>query len=257
MALSSEPSIAMEESLLDLYENASSQTHIRPFVGEAFLSPTSQYLRVMAIGINAYVSPEDWDSIDPNWFYNWAKDGDDGFYEQVHHDAGTLANALCEKSEHYRKYAYIAPDSLYVTNAVKEYLPEESGKSSDDVSQSHFEKGAEVWERELDILADHNTLPHLVIVFGSQVWPHACDSLRVEEGKIEYQNFSIEEYNHTSGPCLHYANRIEASVGEGSQTILLTRCHHPSAYKRKVTPGWLLDQSDFCQLAGIEEVDAP
>lgn len=248
---------AMEESLLSLYENGSDQTHIRPFVGESFRSPTSKFLRVMAIGINAYLSPEDWSSIDPDWFYNWAKNGNDGFYEQAHLDAKTLASALCEGSEYFEEYEYVEPDSLYVTNAIKEYLPEEIGKSSDDVPQSYFEKGAEIWERELDILAKHNALPHLVIVFGSQVWPHACDSLRVNEGKIDYQNFSIGEYNHTNGPCLHFANRIDVSVGGDSQTILLTRCHHPSAYKREATPEWLLNQSDFCQLAGIEDGDAP
>jgi hypothetical protein len=248
-----EPSNAMEESLLDLYRNAGDQTHLRPFIGEAFLSPTSEHFRVMVIGINAYVSPEDWDSADPNWFYKWAKNGDDGFYEQAHRDAKALADALCERSEYYGEYKYIAPDSLYVTNTVKEYLPEETGKSSDNVPQSYFEEGAEVWERELDILADQNALPHLVIVFGSQVWPYACDSMRVEEGKIEYQNFSVEEYNHTSGPCLHFANRIEVSLDENTQTILLTRCYHPSAHERKVTPEWLLNQSDFRQLAGIED----
>lgn len=247
----------MEESLLDLYENGSDQTHIRPFVGNVFQSPTSKFLRVMAVGINAYVSLEDWSSTDPDWFYNWAKNGDDGFYEQAHLDTKTLANALCRGSEYFGEYEYLEPDSLYATNAVKEYLPEEIGKNSSDVPKSYFEKGAEIWERELDILAKHNALPHLVIVFGSQIWPHACDSLRVEEGKIEYQNFSIGEYNHTTGPCLHFANRIEVSVGGDSQTIILARCHHPSAYPREVTPDWLLNQSDFCQLAGIEDGDAP
>jgi hypothetical protein len=44
--------------------------HIWPFMGRAFLQPGPHDLRVMTVGINAYVSPPDWreEGIDPARF---------------------------------------------------------------------------------------------------------------------------------------------------------------------------------------------
>lgn len=59
--------------------------------------------------------------------------------------------------------------SLYATNTLKVYTEEEF-KNSDSIPQAEIERFANTWRAELDLMAHHGCLPHLIIVFGERIW---------------------------------------------------------------------------------------
>lgn len=55
------------EAIRDIYRVH--PDHIFPFIGGRYLDPDPAHLRVLALGINAYV--QDGQRPNPNWFASW------------------------------------------------------------------------------------------------------------------------------------------------------------------------------------------
>ena len=126
----------LETEILRLYDAFENPIH--PFIGQAFEGANRGALRVMTIGINAYLSPKDWPNQQPTWFSSWFKEGRHPFDRGVAEGAGTIANSLTANSTLYSALAFRGTDSIFHTNAVKSYLPESSGKTSDQISPRDY-----------------------------------------------------------------------------------------------------------------------
>ncbi len=145
---------------------------ILPFIGDTFASGEPGALRVMTIGINAYLSEADWARQHPEWFSGWFKDGVHKFDRTVAADAATIANALADTS-YFTGLTYRGKENIFHTNAVKFYMPESRGKHSNQVTREDYQRCAPTWHAELDVMAKHGVLPHIVIVFGQPFWEWA------------------------------------------------------------------------------------
>ncbi len=96
---------------------------IHPFIGSAFASSGPDALRVMAIGVNTYCDP--WSSPPPR---NYAEDFRHQrypFQQRVLKDAEAVALALARSAEWSGPFLGI--ESIYLTNAVKRWLPKSEG----------------------------------------------------------------------------------------------------------------------------------
>lgn len=222
--------------------------HIVPFIGQAFEHPSPNDMRVVIVGINSYVSPKDWDQIKPEWFGSWVVQAKFPFYRGVKAQSLELASALVEKLPHLTNLNFAWPGSLYATNAIKTYLPEAEGKKSEQVPPEMFAEHASTWRQEVDLLAEHGALPNLIVIFGAQFWPHACASFKPPHSD-NYKHLRVLEYQHATGPCLRFANRLTLQGANGRQTTLLVRLRHPSARTNVGSARWLLAQEEFWTLA--------
>jgi hypothetical protein len=112
--------------------------HILPYVGDAFEHPVAGDVRVMAVGINAYVSEgDDWASQNPAWFRGWFEKTEHRFYPRVKSEAMRLASTVGESSAFSQRTA-TWPRSFYGTNAIKSYLPKSIGKRASQVAPQLF-----------------------------------------------------------------------------------------------------------------------
>jgi hypothetical protein len=222
--------------------------HILPFVGAAFDHPASDKLRVLVVGINAYVSANDWDKINPAWFARWFEHSAHRFYKGVKEEATNLAAALVDRSEALHGMKLVWPDSFYATNAIKTYLPEADGKRADQVSPEPPDEHASTWRDELDAIAEHGALPHLIVIFGEPFWKHAWSAFKPPHSD-NYKHLRVLDHQHTNGPSLHFVNRLRPGGANGEQTALLVRLRHPSSRTKKGSVSWLLAQKDPWSLA--------
>lgn len=244
----------MENTILECYKKVRNNgKHIRPFIGSDYLDKSPESLRIMALGINSYVGESDWNNVDPKWFYGWAKNGTHRFFSTVHSDINSLANSLMERSKYLSGKHFKICKSLYFTNAVTQYLLESEGKKSENVQEIYFQEGAKRWKQELDILAENNVFPHIIVIFSQQFWDYAWKAFGRSENTSKYRNFSVNKFTSTKGACRHYLNHINVDINGQQQSVLLLRCHHPSAIGRSKVPKWLLEQPAFREIAGIEE----
>ncbi|MCC6651228.1 MAG: hypothetical protein IT348_08790 [Candidatus Eisenbacteria bacterium] len=138
------------------------------------------------------------------------------------------------------------PDSFYATNAIKTYLPESEGKRADQVSPELFDQHAATWRDELDAMAQHGALPHLVVIFGEPPWKQAWSAFKPPQAN-GYKHLRVLDYKYADG--FHFANRLRLGGANGEQTTLLVRLRHPSSRTKKGSVSWLLAQEDFWTLA--------
>lgn len=239
--------------------------HILPFVGSAYESDES-LLRVCALGINAYISPDDWpdrDSELQDWYQSWWALAGHGktnrFFETAYHQCDILARSLA-CSPQLRVLAYdpnpVRKSGFYGTNAIKVFT-EDTFKKAEALSPGDFDAYTPTWYAELDLMAKHNCLPHLIVVFGGAIWSYACSAFDPNQSvaSSRYDHMRIEEYVAAGGrhsPSYHWANRIVARTAAGRQTVFVVRLHHPcSRALPRRDAEWLLSQFDFRHLAGL------
>ena len=147
-------------------------------------------------------------------------------------------------------------ESLYATNAIKVYTGEEY-KESSSIPDSLIDSFAPVWRAELELMACHGCLPHLIVVFGQRIWETHWRSLHLESARS--QSFRVRDYRPAgskSSAVYHHANRIVLEREGGRHTMLLARLYHPSARARRDGPPrrdakWLLAQPEFLELASL------
>ena len=109
------------------------------------------------------------------------------------------------------------------------------------------------WHQELDVLARHGVLPHLIVVLGEQVWETAWQAFHEDHRRSGA--FEVVEYT-TPGefedPIHHHANRLLLKTGDTTQSTLLVRFHHPSKWgPDQKRADWLLDEPKFRELARL------
>lgn len=235
----------------DIREAYARENCIVPFIGDLFASGDPRTLRVMTIGINAYLSVGDWAQQNPTWFSGWFKDGRHKFDRTVAADAGTIASLLIAKSSYFAGMEYRGKENIFHTDAVKVFMPESSGKTSDQVTRQDFEAHVPTWHAELDIMAKHGVLPHVVLVFGRPFWEWAWQAFHPKT-KPSFTCLKVHAFTSASGDGHHYANRVEVEGAAGRQPVALMTVRHPAARaSSKATTDWLLSLPDVRELLGL------
>ena len=241
--------------------------HILPFIGGSYHERSTTALRVAVVGINAYATKaelrrgniEDGVGNAKAW-QNAGLQKPHGetyrFHETAYREVTALAEPLVIGSKLFSGLVYDAnPETksgLYATNAVKVFTTE-AFKKSDAIPAELIWGYAPTWHRELDTMAAHGALPHLVIILGDCLWEPAWRAFNfyVEATFPSYGKFRVLEFEGAPrrSPVEHHANRIRV-MGRVEQDMLLVRLHHPSGRaKVKRDAAWLLKQRSFRTLA--------
>lgn len=221
--------------------------HMLPFIGDAFAKPDAERLRVMVVGINCYISDHHWPP-QPDWFGSWLADG----VGKHRYQKGLLrkVRAVCKGLEGatlFRGLRFDNMASMYITNAIKVYLPESEGKRASQIERTQYDTHLDQWHDELDLLAAVGATPHLILIVGAPFWGSACAAFkRGPAGRYE-----VVDHEYTAGPTLHFVNRYRVRVQGGEQTVLMVRVAHPAARTRQGQPRWLLVQPEFRRVAGL------
>lgn len=225
---------------------------IQPFIGEKFASAEAGALRVMTIGINAYLSEADWSRQNPEWFAGWFKEERHKFDRTVAEDASAIANALSARTTLFTGLGLCGVENIFHTNAVKEYLPESKGKRSDQVTRQDFERHVCTWHAELDIMAKHGVLPHVVIVFGRPFWEWAWKAFH-PSSRPSFTHLKVHGFANASGEAHHFANLVDLEGAGGRQHLALLALRHPAARATSTaTPEWLLSRPEVRKLLGFD-----
>ena len=245
---------------IDAAYSAHGPAAVAPFIGCAYEDGTPSTFRTLVLGINSYISEPDWPSENPAsmrlWFRDWwaqaarQEGGTHAFYTKAWNEASKLATTLAEGSSLFQGLRHDADPS---TKAVKEYLRGDEYKDAKNVTPAMLEKYRPTWHAELDVLARHGVLPHLIVVLGEQVWETAWQAFHKDHDRP--RAFEVVEYT-TPGvfedPIHHHANRLVLKTGDTTQTTLLVRYHHPSKWgPDQKRAEWLLAEPKFRELARL------
>lgn len=222
---------------------------IHPFIGSAFRAEGPDALRVMAIGVNAYAGPGTEpaphiyaDAFRLQWWL---------FQKRALRDVHAVVGALAGVSEWSRPFLGI--ESIYLTNAVKRWLPQSEGLRAHKAEERWFQEGEPVFARELELLAERGRLPHLILVFGGRPWRHVWPAFGRAKPAF------VRGYHPQPGPLYHHINVIDVNERGTSRRALLLRLRHPSAahYKPRWTPEALTSHPVFRKVAGCDEGTLP
>lgn len=251
MGLGDPTTMPTSEFCADIRRVYSHDNGIVPFIGEAFTSGDPSALRVMTIGINAYLSEADWSRQRPEWFSGWFKDSRHKFDRTVAADANAIASALAARATTFNGLAYRGKENLFHTNAVKFYMPESRGKRSDQVMREDYERCVPTWHAELDVMAKYGVLPHVVIVFGRPFWERAWQAFHPRT-RPSFEHFTVREFVNAPDEGHHFANRVEVETAHGRQKLALLAVRHPAARATsRATADWLLSRPDVRELLGL------
>src|SRR5205085_2211798 len=110
------------------------------------------------------------------------------------------------------------------TNAVKVYVPESEGKRADQLSDVDYDRHLDQWHDELDAMAEHNVLPHVIAIVGDPFWSRACNSFR----QSSFKRTKTARYQWCAGSCRHFLNRVTLDAPDGPHETLLLRLRHPA-----------------------------
>ena len=233
------------ERIHEIYDrNKPKQIH--PFIGSSVSTPSTGGLRIMVVGINAYVSTAD-EKTSPSWNAEWFRDQTYRYQRGVWRDVKALGAALTSPSYRLGSKTFQGMPSLFVTNAIKVYMPEATGKHADQLSHDDFMRHLDQWHDELDAMAEHHVLPHVIAIIGAPFWPFACASFRTGA----FTHMRTKTYESCNGPCLHFLNKITLDAPGGEHELLLVRLRHPAGRARTGSPKWLLGQAELTAMAGV------
>lgn len=243
--------VPASEFCADVRRAYAHENEIAPFIGDSFANGDPRALRVMTIGINAYLSEADWAQQHPEWFSGWFKDGRHKFDRTVAADATTIANALAGRGPYFSALAYRGKENIFHTNAVKFYMPESRGKRSDQVMRQDYERCVPTWHAELDVMAKHGVLPHVVIVFGRPFWEWAWQAFHPRT-RPSFAHLTVHEFVNAPDDGHQFANRVEVEGARGRHKLALLAVRHPAARATsKATADWLLSRPDVRALFGL------
>jgi hypothetical protein len=236
----------LRTEILRVYDARENTIH--PFIGRAFEGAEAGALRVMTIGINAYLSSGDWPNQKPGWFAAWFSEERHGFDHGVARDTVTIAHALTARSALFSNLAFLGKQSVFHTNAVKTYLPKSIGRHADQVSPEEYISHLATWHAEFEIMAKHGVLPHVVIVFGRPFWAWAWKTFHPQY-RPAFVNLTVHGFKPASGEGVHYANLIDLEGGADRHDVALIGVRHPAARpSTKGTPEWILSLPDVREL---------
>jgi len=229
----------------DLRATEAEPLPFHPFVGQHFGEGTPGLLRVLITGSNCYVGEKDVPH--PAWFAAWTRERAFTFFARAFSESAVLAEAVCSS----QSFSGLRPggglEAMYVTNMVKRYLPASTGRREAEVPARWLDEGAQVWRRELDLLAAHSALPHVVIVFGdftwSRVWP-AFSTSEVGGWSREYR--PLDE----ASPLFHHLNLVMVAEDGRERPLLLVKLTHPASASHKHRAARVVASPDFKRLVG-------
>ena len=217
------------------------QDHMLPFIGSAFHSSGVTHVRVVAIGINAYVDEKDWEQQRPEWFAAWFAEQEHRFDTCVLRETTKLVDGLLTEGNLLTGRAFDWRASMYVTDAIKVYVRTTDGKRAEQVAH-RFVDHHDQWVDEFDALVADWVAPDVVAVFGEHFWSDICRTFQ-RGGALSNH---VAKYEHAIGEALHFVNRITLNNGH---VMLLVRLRHPAARTKNGSAPWLLDQPEFQRLA--------
>jgi hypothetical protein len=256
-------SMTFSDRIAKIY-SAHGPRHLLPFVGQSYENASCGVFRVAVVGINAYLCGDDWHKpgkVLRTWYRNWWEDAGHGethrYFNVAYREVNLLAGELTSRSKLFSDLRYDAKpqdkSGIYGTNFIKELL-EEKYKDSRQLTEAQVQQSKPGWRHELDLMAEHRVLPHLVIVLGQKMWGAICESFDPECAQTNnYQHLQTAQYKtcfNPGDPCYHHANLLTLRAGETSQKLLLVRMDHPSA-RRQRRALWLLTQPHFRKLARL------
>ncbi len=239
--------------VLPLYD-ALSEKRIHPFIGARFAGERG-VLRVVAIGFNSYANdkparagkPADYDRTSPEWYPTWVRQVPEHhrhlrYFAAIRKEVKTIAAAL-EAAPSFQGLAYDDPESLYVTNVVKEYLPQSAGRHASLVTEADYARSAPIWHHELATMAHQGCLPHLIVAFGKGPWAQLSDSLSDRQqgalsfiaGRVDYERFSV----------------LHVKQAGRERSLFILRLAHPSSWGKKGRAAAMLESPDFRKALGL------
>lgn len=211
---------------LPVLEETHRLPHIHPYIGAGF-APADSAFRILAVGINSYLGEADVARCQPEWFSKWIAQRRFTFARTVRKDLDVLAEAVVAA---HPTLGYDADACIYVTNAVKRYLPEASGKRARQVERRWFCEGQSMWKEELRALARHHVLPNVVVVFGARAWEPVWSVLAELCSDPDEPAFVAYRPVASSSDVFHRLNIVELAGETGPARLVLLRLNHPAAY---------------------------
>jgi hypothetical protein len=215
---------------------------IHPFIGEAFLEPSDVKLRVMVVGINAYVDPQHEAITLPDAFAEWFRSGRYRYQKRLARELDALMTGMVARWPFLASRTVLGKESLYVTNAIKTYVPTARGKRADQIEERNYEEHLPVWFQELEVLAEHRAFPDVVVIVGAPFWQRACATF-AEPSKLT--GVEVEARRRIAGPGSAHALEVDVRTKAGVRTVPVMRLRHPAARTSKGSPTWLLDHAHF------------
>lgn len=209
---------------------------IHPFVGAAFTSTGESELRLMAIGINAYVDLEDKCRVGAASFGEWFANGEYPYQRAAWKTLDVLARELVSGNYGLEHLSHTGKRSVYLTNAIKTYLSTTVGKRAEQIGQAQYDAHLPTFREELRVLAENGAFPHAIVVIGAPFWGRSCDILALG---ASFGPARIVGHSAFPGRLLHHANRLTVENGERTSTVWHLRVRHPAARSRKGSPEWL------------------
>jgi hypothetical protein len=215
---------------------------IEPFMGRAFRESRTDDLRVLAIGVTAYVDDHEWSSRlpSPKAFSGWFEKEMRRFQACVARDVATIGEEFRRRAPYFSGLSWQGKDSVYVTNFVKSFVRTSVGKREGQLADRDIAAYASTWRAELKAMAAHDVLPHVVIVYSRRIWDHVWPAFREPRagGSLE-----VTEYRALLEEPQHRVNRLLVAGGGGKQNLLLLRLRHPSSPDKTANPEWLLSHA--------------
>jgi len=231
--------VAAVRSVYDELHVAGAPYPTHPFVGSAFVEPTAATVRIMAVGINAYVDPRDEAITLPAAFAEWFRTGRYRYQRRLAKELLTLATGLVEKHR-LGSMALAGKESLYVTNAIKTYVPTAHGKRADQIENRAYDQHFPTWLRELELLAEHDAFPDVMVIVGAPFWGRALATFGASG---EVRGVEVLERMPFSGAARGYGSEIGLRVRGAERPLLMIRLRHPAARTRLGGPEWLLEHA--------------
>ena len=165
----------------------------------------------------------------PSRFAHWFRSKRYRFFPAVARELPNLCNALSAlgafpgltfdgESPSFR--------SVYLTNAVRRYLPEDIGAKAHTVPVHFFDEGARMLRAELDALHRHGVLPHVVVVFGKPFWSRAWRVFGLHP-RPQW----VDDYRPRprTSELFHRLNVVKVRESGDTRPLLLVRLTHPAA----------------------------
>lgn len=220
---------------------------IHPFIGRHYSEATPGVLRVLVMGINCYYGKHP-PGPDVQWLPTFMRERRFTFFARSFTESAVIAEAL-EHSPDFEGFRHAGLEALFVTNMVRRQLPSSTGKKAAQVNEVHLDEGSQVWRDELDLLHRHGVLPHVVIVFGGQIWGRAWTAF----GKRVHPDGWIVSYTPCakSSELFHHLDRVVVPEGDNERPLLLVRLDHPAAVGDKRRAAWIVSHPDFRRVAGL------
>lgn len=218
--------------------------HLLPYVGSAFQGEGHEGdLRMMAVGINAYVSKADWPP-QPGSLRAWFTHRSFRFQRAVVRSMATLAKGVSAPGTLFEGRTFEVDRCLFATNAVKTYLKAEEGKRADQLTANAFDPHDAQWREELQLLATAGVMPHVIVIFGSPFWEHASKAFHPQHASFAAP-VGVAKFEAAWGDAPHRANRIQLEIGQDRRDLLLVRLRHPAGRSKAGSAKWLLERSAF------------